>query len=80
MMETPDHKPLSFKISGAMEGIKINRLSNAIESLCKGWITSHEDKENQETYQELSSCTQQREGPSEPPQVRKIPDPKECDT
>ncbi|KAG7529024.1 hypothetical protein FFLO_05817 [Filobasidium floriforme] len=30
----------------------------------KGWITSHEDKENQETYQELSSCTQQREGPT----------------
>jgi hypothetical protein len=80
MMDTPDRKPLSFKISRAMEGIDIDWLSNAIKSLCKGWITSHEDKENQETYQEPSSCTQQGEGASEPPQPRNIPDLKECDT
>jgi hypothetical protein len=45
MMDTPDRKPLGFKISRAMQGIDIDWLSNAIKSLCKGWITSHEDKE-----------------------------------
>jgi hypothetical protein len=84
MMETADHKPLVLKISGAMRGVDIDRLSNAIEALCKGWINSHEDKENQETSQETSqepsTRTRQGEGPGEPPRPRNIPDPKGCDT
>lgn len=73
LIETSDHKPLAYKISGAMDGVDIDRLDAAVRALCHGWINSHESTTAAENQ------TRQGQGPDEPRRPRFIPDPKGCD-